>query len=135
MRILSVDYGRRRIGLARCDETEIIASGLDVIDRNKEKDIVLKICELINENEIGKVIVGYPYKNDGSKGELTGEIDSFISKLKEKAKIEIETVDEAYSSVAAHEFLHLRGMKRKKHKSQVDRIAACQILQTYLNKK
>jgi putative Holliday junction resolvase len=135
MKILSIDYGRRRIGLAVSDETETLASGLDVLDRKKEKNIILKIKDCCLENSVETVIIGYPYRQNGEKGELCGEIDSFVREIEQCTSLGVITVDEAYSTLTAHELLFARGKKRKKHKQVVDRVAACQILQNYLDEK
>lgn len=135
MRILAIDYGSKRIGLAVCDEREIIASGLCVVEREKEPDPVTAVGRLAVLEGAGKILIGMPVRADGSPGTLAHEIVRFAEALEALTGLRVERVDESYSSVQAHERLRERGWKRKKHKRHVDRMAACCILQSYLDHK
>ncbi len=133
MRILGIDYGRRRIGIAVSDETELLARGIETLDRGQVRDPLARICDLSAELEAGRIIMGMPQRHGGEEAELAAEIDAFAAALRARLGLEVLLVDESYSSESAHAALHLRGMKRKKHKAHVDRMAACLILQSYLD--
>lgn len=135
MKILGIDYGRRRIGLAVSDETETIAGGLDSIDRKKTVEWFAVIQKHLEEQNIGKIVIGYPHHQNGSRSGLCDEIDKLISDLKDGTKAAVETVDESFTSETAGEYLRKRGVKSKRHKNHIDRVAACTILQSYLDEK
>lgn len=135
LRILGIDYGRRRIGIAVSDETELLARGIETLDRDKIQDPLARIRDLAAELEAGKIVVGMPHRHGGEPAELTAEIEAFAAALRTRLGLEVLLVDESYSSESAHVALHMRGIKRKKHKGHVDRMAACLILQSYLDSK
>ena len=133
MRIIGIDFGKRRIGIAISDETETIARGLETIDCLKEKKPVSRIYSIIKTNNAEKIVVGYPYRQDGSKGDFAASVDKFISELEILTNMEIKTIDESFSTERAYDSMKQRGIKRKKGKKHTDRIAACYILQSYLD--
>ncbi len=133
MKFFGIDYGLRRIGLAVSDELGIIARGICTIDLKSEKNPVSKIHSIIEENMPDEIIIGYPYRQSGEKGSLTVHVDAFVKDLKKLIDIPIILVDESFSTEKAYESLKQRGYKQKKSKKHVDRIAACHILQSYMN--
>ena len=135
MRIIAIDYGRKRIGLAVSDETATIASGIGVIDRNRENEPLKVIAEHIGSYGVEKVIIGYPLRQNGERGELADEVDRFAAELELLGKISVQKVDEAFTSEMAAETLSRQGMRKKKHRRHIDRVAACHILQSYLDGK
>ncbi len=135
MRILGIDYGRRRIGIAVSDETQTLARGIETLDRERTPDPVSRIRALSLELGVERIVVGHPQRHGGEAGELAPEIEAFAAALRARLDMEVELTDEAYSSDSAHKSLAQRGLKRKKHRPHVDRIAACLILQSYLDSR
>lgn len=138
-RILGVDYGKVRTGLAITDELGITAQGLYTINSNGSDKVVLREIEkVINDydNKIEKIVVGYPISLDGSKTIRTEETELFIHKLKSRFnKIEIIKVDERLTTVEAHKTMNLLEINNRKKKEIVDTISAVYILESYINKK
>ena len=137
MRILGIDYGDARTGIAITDALNITAQGLETVNRNGSDKIILrKIDEIINEyNDIEVLVVGMPFNMDGTKGFRIEITESFIHKLKCKYnKLKIETIDERLTTVAAHKTMNILNVKKENKKNIVDTISAVYILETYLNK-
>lgn len=134
MRILALDVGDVRIGVAISDPLGIIASPLEVIDRRKIKAIK-RILELVEEKRVDKIISGLPLSLDGTEKRQAEKVREFIGKLgKSLRNIPIETVDERYSTVSADNMLKKTTKKNAKQKRKVvDKVAATIILQTYLD--
>mgnify|MGYP003300726748 FL=1 len=134
MRILGIDYGDARTGLAITDALNITAQGLETINNNgNDKVILKKIDELLEKYEISTIVVGYPLNMNGTKSERTEVTEKFIHKLKCKYnKLEIKQVDERLTTVAAHKTMNLLDVNKNKKKNIVDTISAVYILETYL---
>jgi len=134
MRILGIDYGDARTGLAITDALNITAQGLETINNNGNDKIILrKIDELLEKYEISTIVIGYPLNMNGTKSERTEVTEKFIHKLKCKYnKIRIEQIDERLTTVAAHKTMNLLDINRNKKKNIVDTISAVYILETYL---
>ncbi len=132
-RILGIDYGSKRIGIAISDPTQLIAQGVTTL-MNSEK-AVQQIVDLAKTEEVVRIVVGMPYSADGGKGKKAMEVDEFIKSLKQLTTTAIDTWDESYSSVNAHSAFVEIGMKRKKRqqKFRVDEMAARLMLQEYLD--
>lgn len=137
LRILGIDFGLSRCGIAITDELEIIAQGLETIYyKNNNKLLFLKLDEIIEKYQPNQIVVGLPISMKGTKTKQTEETEKFIHKLKCKYnKIIIETIDERLTSVQAHNTMNQLQMKNKQKKDSVDKIAAIYILETYMNKK
>ena len=137
MRILGIDYGDARVGVAITDELRITAQGLETIFHNNNDKIVLKrIEEIVNEYKVSTIVIGIPYNLDGSGSERIEVTEKFIHKLKCRLgkKINIERVDERLTTVQAHKTMNLLNVDKKKKKNIVDTISAVYILETYINK-
>ena len=134
MRILGIDYGDARTGLAITDALNITAQGLETINNNGNDKIILrKIDELLEKYEISTIVVGYPLNMNGTKSERTEVTEKFIHKLKCKYnKLEIKQIDERLTTVAAHKTMNLLDVNKNKKKNIVDTISAVYILETYL---
>jgi len=132
-RILGVDYGERRIGLAISDPLGIIARPLKVIDRKKTIDYISAIIEIAKERDVNKIVVGMPFTLKGGRSKQTNIVTEFISELFNLSKIQIIPVDERLSTVSAEMSLHIQGIKTGYEKERVDEIAASIILQEYLD--
>ena len=138
MRILGIDYGEARVGIAITDALNVTAQGVETINRNGSDKIVLKRLDEILEkynNEIDTIVVGMPLHLNGSVSTRAQETQKFIHKLKCKYnKMRIETVDERLTTVEAHKTMNFLDINKKKKKDIVDTISAVYILETYMNK-
>jgi len=132
-RILALDHGDRRIGIAVSDPLKIIASPHGTIDRRKTPDIFSEISHLISQLEIEVVVVGLPLNMKGLDSDQTRKVRSFISDLQNHTAIAIHTVDERLSSSSAEQSLVQRGVRTGKKKGAVDSTAAAIFLQEYLD--
>ena len=132
-RILGVDYGERRIGLALSDPLGIIAKPLKVIDRKKTIDYLSEILETAKAEDVKRIVVGVPFTLKGEHSKQTDIVKNFIDELFTLGKIQIIPIDERLSSVAAERSLKLQGVKTGHEKSRVDETAAAIILQEYLD--
>jgi putative Holliday junction resolvase len=129
-----LDYGEKRIGVAVCDELGLTAQGLPtIIRKNKEHD--LKIVEsLIKNYNIEKIIIGYPVRIDGSEGIQCEKVNRFAALLDTSFSLPVLKWQETFSTKEAEEILINSGVRWKKRKDKVDKLAACLILQGYLDK-
>ena len=132
-RILSVDFGRRRIGLAVCDELQISVRGLPTLTVQNFNDGVAQVAQVAGAEAVGEVVIGLPLNMDGSRGEMARVAEHFASQLALLCDMPVRTFDERLSSAGAKR--ELSGMKKKKRKGEVDRMAAVLILETYLQHK
>jgi putative Holliday junction resolvase len=131
-RILGIDFGERRIGLAVSDALGITAQGLPTLDTKKTKDIFTYIENIIRDKNVTKVVVGMPKNMNGSIGPKGIKVKEFIQELMKKTKMEVIPWDERLSSVQSLKAMREMGTKQK-HKEVVDRISATLILQNYLD--
>jgi putative Holliday junction resolvase len=134
MRILGIDYGGKRIGLALSDEMEMTARGLSVIERKSKKADLEAIAKAVSEHGAGAVVVGYPLRLDGTAGIQCEKVDRFIAGLRDVVSVPVIAWDETLSTKEAEGLMREAGVKRKKMRGMVDRIAAAFILQDYLNR-
>ena len=131
-RVLAIDYGTKRIGLARSDPFRLFAQPVGTFDR---AGLSKALQKLLLESVIEKVIVGYPLSDNGEQNSMTGVIDRFIEELqKEFPQLAIERIDEHHSSRDAGRILAASGRSRKerKEKGRLDSAAACLILSSNL---
>ena len=137
MRILGIDYGDSRVGIALTDALNITAQGLETIQRNNSDKIVLKrLDEIIEQYNIDCIVIGMPYNMNGSKSQRAEITEKFIHKLKCKYnKIKIETIDERLTTVAAHKTMNLLDVNKHKKRNIVDTISAVYILESYMKMK
>ncbi len=137
MRILGIDYGDARVGIAITDELNITAQGLETIHHNGNDKIVLKrLEELLKIYEISTFVIGMPINMDGTSGKRVEVTKKFIHKIKCKFNnINIETIDERLTTVAAHKTMNFLNINNKRKKNIVDTISAVYILEMYINKQ
>ncbi len=129
---IAIDYGTRRIGLAKSDPTGTIASALSTIEVKSVKDALAKLSEIISEHCPQRLVMGYPLLASGDKSDKCREIDRFVERLKQIFSGPIDLVDERYSSQEAAAIIHAHGKKTGQDKRRIDRLAAVIILQRYL---
>ena len=135
MKIIALDIGTVRIGIATSDIMEIIASAYEVYRRKNLDSDVKYIAELVSKLDAGEIVIGLPLKLDGTEGQSVEMAKSFGEKLSELTNVPIVYQDERLSTVSAQRILIESGMRREKRKDKVDSVAATFILQTYLDKK
>ena len=134
MRMLGLDVGDKRIGVALSDPEGIIASALTVLSRSKDANELEAIEELVEERGVGGIVVGLPFSMDGSEGEQAGKVREFCQMLSGRVQVPVLTWDERLSTVAAERVMSDVGVKREKRKDKRDAIAAAITLQGYLDR-
>lgn len=134
-RIMALDYGEVRIGIAFSDLLLTIASPFETYKRKNEQVDLEFFKNLSKEHEVSKIVMGLPMNMDGTEGERAFKTREFGEKLKNACGLEIEFVDERLTSVEAEEMLIQSGMRREKRKQVIDKIAAALILESYLNRR
>ncbi|HHE55636.1 MAG TPA: Holliday junction resolvase RuvX [Caldithrix abyssi] len=133
-KILGLDIGSKRVGVAISDELAFLAHPLKTIPWKGYKLFAREIENLINEHSITRIVVGVPYTLEGNVSQKTGEILRLIEKLRRRfTTIPIIEIDESLSTKRAHDVLHRVGKKPSKKRQQIDQIAAVFILQDYLD--
>ncbi|MCB1112093.1 MAG: Holliday junction resolvase RuvX [Chlamydiales bacterium] len=139
-RIIGIDYGVARIGVAFSDETKTIASPLDVVKTEKKLDAtiekLLALLELHQKEwgyEAERIVVGMPLMMSGKSGLIADEVNHFIQKLSAMTPIPVVSWDERLTSVQAERTMRESNMSRKKRAQHVDKVAAAIILQSYLD--
>jgi len=130
--LLAIDYGTRRIGLAKSDSMGIIASALMTLEIKSLAEGIKKLNAVIDEYQPQGLVIGYPLLASGDISKKCKEIDNFIKKLQKTYKGPIYKVDEGYSSQEAEDIIHAHGKKIRKDKKRIDRLAAVIILQRFL---
>ena len=136
MRILGIDYGDSRVGLAITDPLGFTAQCLETISHKGNDKIVLKrLDEIFEQYQIDTIVIGMPYNMDGTKTFRAEITEKFIHKLKCKYnKVKIETMDERLTTVAAHKTMNFLDVNKTKKRGIVDTISAVYILEMYMNK-
>lgn len=135
MKIVALDIGTVRIGIATSDIMEIIASAYEVYRRKKPDIDVKYIADLVSKLGAGEIVIGLPLKLDGSEGQSVEMAKNFGEELSKLVNVPIIYQDERLSTVSAERVLIESGVRREKRKDKIDSIAATFILQTYLDKK
>jgi putative Holliday junction resolvase len=133
MRIMAVDYGKKRVGIALTDPLGIISQPLLTIRVRSQKALLRKIITIIDENSVGLVIIGNPLSHRGEATEMSSEIERFVKRLKEKKDIEIKLWDERFTSQYATNMLKTMNIKKKR--GAVDQIAASIMLDEFLRSR
>jgi len=133
MRILGIDYGEKRVGLAISSPVGFIAQGLPTIERVDGEDYLEELADVIQDKEVDEIVVGLPKNMNGSIGEKAEEVLQFVETLKSKFNLPVHTVDERLTTVRAHRAMTGAKMSKKGKKKRVDMIAAQFILQSYLD--
>ena len=133
MKILAVDYGDSRTGLATCDRTEFLTSPITPQITVKARDkVAARVCEVAKEIEAELIVIGLPLNMDGTEGPRAEKSRMVAQRLTDATGLEVVLWDERRSSIEAHSILHANGRKEKKHRQTVDAVAASLILEGYL---
>lgn len=132
MKIMAVDYGDARTGLAACDRTEFLASPIGVIEERNFYFTIQKVANAVQEYGIQMVVVGYPVNMNGTVGERAEKCAQFAELLRSKVDVPVELWDERATTVEAHNYLNETNTRGKKRKEVIDAVAATIILESYL---
>ncbi len=133
MRILGLDYGSKRIGVAVCDELGITAQGLATITRKNRRQDMEEIARFIRTYSVEKIVIGYPIKLDGTEGIQCEKVSKFARLLETTFSLPVIKRDETLTTKEAEDILMRANIRRGKRKGIVDKLAACLILQGYLD--
>jgi putative holliday junction resolvase len=133
LRILGLDYGEKRIGVAVCDELGMTAQGLPTLIRKVKKHDLEILGHWIRQYSVQKMVIGYPLRLDGSEGIQCEKVNRFKSLLEKTFMLPVIKWPETLSTKEAEEILISSGVRWQKRKEKVDRLAACLILQNYLD--
>jgi putative Holliday junction resolvase len=135
MRILALDHGTRRIGVAVSDETKTIAQPLEYIPAEPFADFLERLKKILAEKEVDFILLGLPRNMDGSYGPAAQKVETFASVLKSAITVPIKMWDERLTSTMANRILIQANVRRDKRKEKVDKMAAAILLQSYLDGK
>lgn len=133
MRFLGLDVGDVRVGVALSDESGTLASGLDTLKRVGPRKDVRAVSALVRKHDVSEVVVGIPWRLDGSLGPQGEKVMTFVESLRRSLAVPVVTWDERFTTVAADELLAEAGVRRRDRKARIDRAAAALILQGYLD--
>ena len=133
MRILALDHGSKRIGVAVSDETRAIAQPLEYIPAEPFGDFIVRLKAILAEKEIDLVLIGLPRNMDGSYGPAAQKVETFVAVLKTAVTVPIKLWDERLTSTMANRILIQGNVRRAKRKEKVDKMAAAILLQSYLD--
>ena len=132
MRIMAIDYGDQRIGIAVSDAMAILVGDAWTMKEWKMERAVKKIAEEVKTRGVGLIVLGLPKNMDGTEGERAAISREFGAMLQEATGLEVKFWDERRSSIEAHAILHANGRKEKDHRKSVDAVAASLMLEGYL---
>ncbi len=132
-RILAVDYGEKRIGLAISDELGITASPLMTLVRRSDEETVRQIAQLASKLRVTQIVVGLPRRTDAQEGEMERKVKAFAEKLRQKVSVPVVLFDERFTTRIAEQVLLEADLSRRKRKQVRDRLAAVILLLSYLD--
>ena len=135
MRILAIDHGTKRMGIAISDPSATIAQPLEFIPAEPFGDLLARLKEIIHEKEVEMILIGMPRNMDGSYGPAAQKVQEFVGVLKEALTIPLKTWDERLTSAQANRFLLEGNVRRQDRKQKVDKAAAAILLQSYLDSR
>lgn len=135
MRLMGIDFGDARVGIALSDPLMIMSQGYKTIKNDGTDSLFEEIAAIIKEKEVTKIVIGLPKNMDNSQGFRTDATMEFADKLKAYTDAEIDFSDERLTTVSAHGFLNEMNVRGKKRKDTVDTLSAALILETYMKKK
>ena len=133
MRILCLDFGDRRIGVAVSDELRLTAQGQKTILRKNNRQVIDEIRQLVHRYDAALILIGYPLRLDGSRGRQCEKVDRFSDLLETSLQLPLIKWDETLSTKEAEDILREGNMHWKKRRQLVDKVAATLILQDYLD--
>ena len=135
MRVLAIDHGTKRMGIALSDPSGIVATPLEYVPAEPFAGFLARLKELIREKEVSLILIGMPRNMDGSYGPAAAKVQEFVAVLKENIAVPIRTWDERLTSAQANRFLLQADVRRKDRKEKVDKAAAAILLQSFLDSR
>ena len=135
MRVLAIDHGTKRMGIALSDPSGIVATPLEYVPAEPFVGFLARLKELIREKEVALILIGMPRNMDGSYGPAAAKVQEFVAVLKENIAVPIRTWDERLTSAQANRFLLQADVRRKDRKEKVDKAAAAILLQSFLDSR
>ncbi len=135
MRILAIDHGTKRMGIAASDELGMIAQPLEFIPAEPFAKFLDRLKEILREKQVELILIGMPRNMDGSYGPAAQKVQEFVAVLKDSVAIPVKTLDERLTSVQAHRFLTEAQVRGRQRKEKVDKSAAAILLQGYLDSR
>lgn len=135
MRVMAVDYGDARTGVAISDPTGLLAGFTTVIQSHNSDFVAREIAKLVQTHGVEELIMGFPRNMDGTEGSRAALYRAFAAQLEETTGLPVTLWDERRTTIEAHAILHDSGRKMKQHKKNVDAVAAALILEGYLVRK
>ena len=135
MRIMAIDYGDARTGVAISDPAGLLAGYTTVIQSRKPEQVTEELCRLIKERQVDELVMGFPRNMDGTEGPRAELYRTVAAGLEAASGMPVNLWDERRTTIEAHQILHTGGKKMKQHKANVDAVAASLILEGYLTKK
>jgi putative Holliday junction resolvase len=132
---LGLDVGKKRIGVAGCDVTGLIATGLTTIERHSFASALAQLQQIVAERQVHVLVVGLPYSMDGTLGFQARQVQKFATGIAKALQLPLEYVDERLTSFQAEQLLQAEGRSPSRHKGLIDRKAAALILQQWLDER
>jgi putative Holliday junction resolvase len=135
MRVLGIDCGSKRIGVALSDETATIGQPLEFVAAEPLSSAFKRLADIVRDRQVGEIVVGLPRNMNGTYGPAAEKTREFVAALREHVSVPIKTWDERLTSAQANRVLIASGMRRDKRKTKVDQTAAAILLQSYLDRE
>ncbi|HEY1456108.1 MAG TPA: Holliday junction resolvase RuvX [Candidatus Dormibacteraeota bacterium] len=135
MRVLAVDPGTKRVGVAVSDPTATIAQALITLPAEPKSSLAARLAEVARGQEAGRVVVGLPRRMDGSYGPEAAAARELAEGIRKASGLPVELVDERLTTVAAERSMIAAGAKRARRRADIDRVAATLLLQSHLDRK
>jgi len=133
MRVLALDVGDKRVGVAISDPSQVLARSLKVIQRSSPQDDCAAVTRLVEEYQVERVVVGYPRSLDGTVGAQAEKVERYAEGLARALDVPVLLWDERFSTVSAERLMREAGLRGKKKRDRIDAVAAAVILQDYLD--
>ena len=135
MRIMAIDYGDARTGVAISDPTGFLAGYTEVIHSRRGEQVCARLAELVEQYQVEELVMGFPRNMDGTEGPRAELYRTFAGQVEAATGRKPVLWDERRTTIEAHDILHASGKKMKNHKKTVDAVAATLILEGYLTRK
>ena len=135
MRVLGIDCGSKRIGVALSDETATIGQPLEFVAAEPLSSAFKRLADIVRDRQVGEIVVGLPRNMNGTYGPAADKTREFVAGLQQHVSVPIKTWDERLTSAQANRVLIASGMRRDKRKTKVDQTAAAILLQSYLDRE
>lgn len=133
MRILAVDPGSKRVGLAVSDPTATIAQGIETVPAEPGESLARRLAEIARTHEVARIVVGLPLRLDGTNGPEAAAARRLADAIRKESGLPVELVDERLTTAAADRALIEGGVKREQRRRGIDRVAATMLLQSHLD--